>query len=169
MCFATGGEARPSEHHAPIHGTAQVSRNTPTHASTSQRIAEEASRQSGTDRAHLNQRLTTITGNPRAPRIQPDVTVVNRNGTIDMYEVRSAGQSNAELISRLAGARAGLGVPGRNIVMEPDPVAMGRGMMLRGLGPLGILEMILHQAAVEHEANKAAAQQQSTCTPPSCI
>jgi uncharacterized protein RhaS with RHS repeats len=169
MAFATEGKAKTSKHRAPIYGTPQNSRNTPTHASTSQRIAEEAAGSPGTDRAHLNQRLTTVTGNPTAPKIQPDVTVVNRSGTIDMYEVRSAGQSNAELISKLAAARAGLGVSGKNIVMEPDPIPMGRGMLLRGMGPFGILEMILHQAAIQHEAARTAAQQQTTCVPPGCI
>lgn len=161
-------QQRVSEQRAPIYGTAQNSRNTPTHASTSQRIANEATADSDTQSAHLNQSLRTVTGDSNAPNIRPDVTIVNKSGTIDMYEVRSAGQSRAELISKLIDARAGLGIGGRNMVVEPDPMPIGGGMILRGLGPLGIIEMILHQAAEEHQAEKAAVQQQKVCAPPYC-
>ncbi|WAC63611.1 RHS repeat-associated core domain-containing protein [Pseudoxanthomonas sp. SL93] len=141
----------------PIHGNAQNSQKTPGHASTSQRIANKEAARPGAKSVHLNQRLTTVTGNQNAPKIQPDVTVVNKNGTIDMHEVRSVGQTRGELVSKLSDARAGLGVPGKNIVVDPDVVPRGSGgSTVRGLGALGILHMIFHEWVNQREAAEQA-------------
>jgi RHS repeat-associated protein len=129
------------------YGKAQSSSKTPTHASTSQRIANEIRASGLASSVHLNQRLTTVTGNPNAPRIQPDVTAVMKTNHIDMVEVRSMGQTTAELEAKLAAARAQLGVPGKNIVIDPDPVVRSSpsSMMARGLGAFGIFNMIFHE------------------------
>ena len=134
-----------------IRGKPQASSNTPTHASTSQRIATEAAAQPDVESVHLNRNLRNITNDPNMPNIRPDVAVVKNTGELDMTEVRSAGQTTQELRIKLENARAAMpGVQGRNIVIKPDPVirgsAGGAGSVSRGLGALGIVFMILHEA-----------------------
>ncbi|RCS28551.1 RHS repeat-associated core domain-containing protein, partial [Rhodanobacter denitrificans] len=126
---------------AAIRGNAQNSSKTPTHASTSQRIAGVAANEPDSRSVHLNQSLRTVTGNPNAPNVRPDITIVKNNGNIDLVEVRSAGQTPAELQLKMAAARAGLGVPGQNILVEPDVP----GMRVGAFGAFGVFEMIFHE------------------------
>jgi hypothetical protein len=160
---------------AKVFGKAQSSSNTPTHASTSARIAAEASKKVGVESAHMNRSLRTVTGNSGAPNIRPDVTVVNNNGTIDMHEVRSAGQTTGELVNKLTEARSGLGVSGRNIVVEPDPMpSVGvKGGTIGAFGVLGVVQMVFHEYVEHKVAERAQEQQQQKieqglCGPPQC-
>jgi RHS repeat-associated protein len=158
---------------APINGTAQSSINTPTHASTSLRIAKEEAAKPETKSVSLNQSLRTVTGNKSAPNIRPDISVEKHSGDIDMIEIRSYGQTDAELANKLTDARAALGTPGRNIVLEPDPVVRplttveavglrpgGLGAAAGILGPLGMVEAVLHIYADQVEAERAQQQPQ---------
>lgn len=145
---------------APIHNSGQTSSNTPTHKSTSERLAKGASQEEDVERVHLNQSLRTVTGDPNAPNIRPDVTVVRTNGNIDQIEVRSKGQTIVELQEKLAASRIGLGVPGRDIVVEPDAVTVEPVVEVplgSGLGVLGVLQIIVHGYAdhVEQERRDA--------------
>lgn len=124
----------------------------------------------------MNRSLRTVTGNPNAPNVRPDVTVVNSNGTIDMHEVRSAGQTTGELVNKLTEARSGLGVPGRNIVVEPDPMPSAglRGGTVGAFGAIGIIQMIFHEYVEHKMAERAQEQQQQqieqgNCGPPTCV
>jgi RHS repeat-associated protein len=126
---------------APVRGNAQKSSNTPTHASTSRRVADEAAREADTKTVHLNQSLRTVTGDPNAPNVRPDVTIVKNNGDIHQVEIRSAGQTPAELQAKMATVRIGLGAPGRDILMEPDMPATRIG----AFGTIGVIEMIFHE------------------------
>ncbi|MCW0402865.1 RHS repeat-associated core domain-containing protein [Xanthomonas sacchari] len=110
-----------SESSAPIIGRAQASSKTPTHASTSQRIAEEFAKMSDVMRVHLNRSLRNILGD-NAPNIRPDVTVEMKNGDVHNIEVRSNGQKASQLRQKLAGARGPMGRAGQDIVVDPDPM-----------------------------------------------
>jgi hypothetical protein len=118
----TGGNCAPKPENK-IQGKAQESSKTPTHGSTSQRIANEAAQDPNTKSVHLNQSLRTVTGDNTAPNQRPDVTVVNEDGSIDQHEVVSKGQTVESQQAKLDGLRAKLGVPGNDFVHSPDPVA----------------------------------------------
>lgn len=135
-----------SQSGAPIHNKGQTSSKTPTHASTSERIAQEASQDPDVERVHLNQSLQTVTGDPNAPNVRPDVTVVKKDGSIDQIEVRSQGQTYKELQAKLTASRATLGVAGQDVIVEPDVVpetAVG------AFGAIGAVQIIFH-AWVDH-------------------
>jgi hypothetical protein len=165
-------DAKPTA--APIHGNAQASQNTPTHASTSQRVANELAAKSTTKSVHLNQSLRKITRNPKAPNIRPDVCCINTNGTIDMVEVRSTGQTTAELESKLTTARGAMPQSGRNIVIEPDPVRAAPGGLRGPVGPaagalgiIGFIQIIFHEYVNQVERERARST--GTCEPPDCV
>ncbi|WYX49682.1 RHS repeat-associated core domain-containing protein [Achromobacter xylosoxidans] len=143
---------------APIYGTAQKSANTPTHASTSQRLADEAAVKRGVESAHMNRSMRTVTGNKSAPNIRPDVTVVHKSGKIDMVEVVSAGQTRQELIDKLKVARKTLATPGKNLVLEPDATPkVGSGTIMRaGFGILSISSILINAWGEQRRAEKAA-------------
>jgi hypothetical protein len=149
-----GGQSssHPSGSRAPIYGNAQNSSKTPRHASTSERIANEMSEDPSVKSVHLNQRLSTVTGNPDAPSVQPDVAAVHHNGNIDQVEVISNGQKEQQMLDKMAKSRAGLGVPGRDIAVFQDAPPEGElasEMAVRSLGVIGGVEMIFH-AWVDH-------------------
>ena len=56
------------------------------------------------------------------PNQRPDEAVLNKDGTIDRTEVRSAGQTKKFLKDKLANARGAMGSrAGIDRVVEPDP------------------------------------------------
>ncbi|GGA16882.1 RHS repeat-associated core domain-containing protein [Dyella nitratireducens] len=142
----SGGQTQASRNGAPIYNKGQTSSKTPTHASTSERIAKVMSQDPDVERVHLNQSLRTVTGDPNAPNIRPDVTVVKKDGSIDQIEVRSAGQTLQELQAKLATSRVGLGVSGQDIVVEPDPLPE---TSIGAFGAIGVVQIIFH-AWVNH-------------------
>ena len=112
---------------APVMGKAQASSKTPTHASTSERIATENAQKPSAKEVHLNRNLRTITGDASMPNERPDVSTLNKNGTIDRDEVRSNGQTRQELVDKQAASRPQLGNrAGVDRVVEPDPIARPR-------------------------------------------
>jgi hypothetical protein len=140
-----------------ISGNAQSSSNTPTHASTSQRLAGESAADPKSDSVHMNQSLRTVTGDKSAPNIRPDVTTVNKDGSIDMVEVVSKGQTRDQMEDKLTAARQELGVPGNNTVVDPDPLP---GMMVAPepmsvpqptVKPEGLPEMMTRPQVIEPE------------------
>lgn len=162
---------------APILGNAQNSVNTPTHASTSQRLAELAASRPDSQSVNLNRSLRTITGDPNAPNIRPDVCVSRTCGSIDMIEVRSSGQTRAELIAKLAEARASLGVPGRDIVVDPDArsptsrtgAPSGLGTAGSALGVIGIFHIIFHEYVNHVEASSGSPSVQGGMSFDECV
>jgi len=143
----SSSESSSTSNQATIVGKGQSSVNTPRHASTSERIAKAMASDKNTKEVYLNRSLRTVTGNPDAPNIKPDVTVVNHDGTIDMVEVRSTGQTTAELVKKLSDNRSILGVGGKNIVVDQDASALGMGArstLMEGSGVIGVVEMIFH-------------------------
>ena len=142
-----GSDSVSSSDQTSIVGRGQNSVNTPRHASTSERIAREMASDKNAKQTYLNKSLRTVTGDNGAPNIRPDVTVVNHDGTIDMVEVRSSGQTTASLVQKLSDARSVLGVGGKNIVVDQDDEAFEigvRGTVMDGLGSIGVIEMIFH-------------------------
>ena len=139
---------------APIYGNGQESSKTPTHASTSIRIANQAASEADTKSVHLNQSLRTVTGDPNAPNVRPDVSVVKNNGNINQVEVRSAGQTAASLQDKMATARTGLGVDGSDIVVEPDAMP---NTSIGAFGALGAFEMVLRAYSDQVKQEKADA------------
>jgi hypothetical protein len=163
---------------APIYGKAQVSSKTPTHASTSARIASEAASEPDTKSVHLNQSLRTITGNKDAPNVRPDVGVVKNNGDIHQVEVQSRGQTAAELQDKMALSRSGLGVGGTDIVVEPDPVvniAPRPSMTVGAFGAIGVIQIIFHayvdKVVKDREDAKKTPEERAAeeCAPPGCV
>ena len=151
---AGAGSPRPAQ--APIIGKGQVSSKTPTHASTSERIAKAMAARPKTKAVYLNRSLRTITGDKSAPNIKPDVTAVNHDGTIDMVEVRSLRQTEGALVDKLANARSALGRGGENIVEDFDPISAGAGLRsttMEAFGTAGIIEMIFH-AYVDYKVDQ---------------
>lgn len=91
-----------------IQGTAQVTRRRgqeTTHASTSQRVAEEMASTGEYSSVHLNQKVSTITNREIGSGVQPDVAGVRiDNNKVDVVEVRSPGQTDAQLTDRVTKA-----------------------------------------------------------------
>ena len=146
---------------APIYGNAQESSKTPTHASTSERIANDEAQKPDTKRVHLNQSLRTVTGDPGAPNVRPDVTVVKGDESIDMHEVTSLRQTTDSQVAKLNGVRPQLGRPGSNFVVEPDPI-------IRGFGILGIGLTIFHEY-VNWQVGQKPSEVDPCASDPSCI
>ncbi len=130
--------AEPTQSAGPVIGTGQNSRNTPTHASTSERIAKEDAQKPSAKESYLNRSLRTITGDKSMPSERPDVATVNKDGTIDRTEVRSSGQTTEELVEKQAASRPQMGNrAGIDKVVEPDPIAPPRTTPMRSAIPLG--------------------------------
>jgi len=97
----------------PVSGTAQVTRRggvETTHASTSQRIANEQALRTDAASVHLNQTVGTITEGGVVSRVRPDVATVRTDGKIDAFEVLSPGQTVEQQTRKLQqalGNRAG--------------------------------------------------------------
>ena len=109
---------------APIFGRGQQSANTPTHASTSERIANQEAQKPDTKEVHLNRNLQKILNDKSAPNQRPDVTTVKNDGTVSRTEVRSSGQTTQGLQDKLSGSRGALGArAGADTVVEPDAPA----------------------------------------------
>jgi hypothetical protein len=71
----------------------------------------------------MNRSLKTATGRSDLGEVsgwRPDITVVNRNGTVDLIEVKSASNSVQELIDKLKAMRAGLPEVNRNKILLFD-------------------------------------------------
>jgi RHS repeat-associated protein len=128
---------------APIFGKGQTSVNTPTHASTSERIANEEAQKPDTKEVHLNRNLQKITGDKSMPNERPDITTVKKDDTISRTEVRSSGQTTQELQDKLSGSRGALGGrAGTDSVVEPDVVAP-RVTLPEGTVPVRIPEVVI--------------------------
>ena len=88
----------------PIHGNAQKTTKAgveTTHASTSQRRAEEAAwTRSDAESVHLNQTLGTITEGEVNSRKTPDVGINRTDGKVDIIEVLSPRQKANEQIEK---------------------------------------------------------------------
>jgi RHS repeat-associated protein len=126
---------------APIFGKAQTSVNTPTHASTSERIANQQAQKPDTKEVHLNRNLQKITGDKGMPNQRPDVTTVNKDDTISRTEVRSSGQTTQELQDKLSGSRGALGGrAGADTVVEPD---MPTVKLPEGVVPVRVPEVVM--------------------------
>jgi hypothetical protein len=82
-----------------------------------------------------------------------------------MKEVRSTGQTTGELELKMNEARARLGVPGRNIVVEPDPVSPGRlgTARMSVLGPLGVGLMLFHMWVDDQEQKAMTEKYKNSC------
>ncbi len=83
---------------APISGNAQVTKSggrETSHATTSQRIANEQASRPDAKTVHLNQTVKTITGGEKQSAVRPDVGTVRQDGKVDVNEVLSPGQDAA--------------------------------------------------------------------------
>jgi hypothetical protein len=92
---------------APIRGNAQVTRKAgseTTHASTSQRIANQEALRTDAQSVHLNQQIGTITNGQVKSRVRPDVATVRSDGKIDAFEVLSPGQTVQQQTRKLQNA-----------------------------------------------------------------
>jgi hypothetical protein len=126
---------------APIFGKGQTSVNTPTHASTSERIANQEAQKPDTKEVHINRNLQKITGDKNMPNQRPDVTTVKKDDTISRTEVRSSGQTTQELQDKLSGSRGALGGrAGADTVVEPDMPAV---KLPEGVVPVEVPEVVI--------------------------
>lgn len=83
---------------APVIGNPQTTKSggtDTTHASTSQRIANQNAERDDASRVHMNQTLTTVTDGTVRSSLRPDVATVRTDGRVDVTEVLSSRQDAA--------------------------------------------------------------------------
>ncbi|MGN6829290.1 RHS repeat-associated core domain-containing protein [Paucibacter sp. M5-1] len=117
-----GSRANLGEARASIQGNAQVTRSggtETTHASTSQRLANEAARSADAKSVHMNQTISTVTGGKVNSAVRPDVATVRQDGKVNVTEVLSPGQSSAAQIRKNQNALGNLA--GEIKAVPPDP------------------------------------------------
>jgi hypothetical protein len=73
-----------------------------THASTSQRVAEDMADSGEYSTVHLNQAVSTITDGAQKSKVRPDVAGVRLdNGKVDVVEVLSGNQTAAQMQNKI--------------------------------------------------------------------
>jgi hypothetical protein len=85
---------------AKIRGKAQVT-GTPGHDWQSMREAIKATKDPNVARVHMDQSLSRVTGGKVPSRMRPDVTVVRKDGRINMIEVQSESQRRPQLEGKI--------------------------------------------------------------------
>lgn len=103
-----------------IEGVLDVPR-TPEHVFSQQFLAELFRITPGVKRVGMKVRLSRFSRQSHTPDIEPDVMALWENGTIDMVEIRSPGQTVAQLTAKLQKARNQMAPQkrGRIFVVEP--------------------------------------------------
>jgi RHS repeat-associated protein len=110
---ARGAEKAEDAAKAAISGNAQVTRTAgqeTTHASTSERIANEQAARPDAESVHMNQSISTITGGEVKSSLRPDVATVRADGKVDVHEVLSPSQqagATASKYQNALGSKAG--------------------------------------------------------------
>lgn len=94
------------------HGNAQ-STGTPGHAETSKNVANQMAQSGKYETVHLNQKLSTITGDAAAGGQQPDVAGLKPGGAVDTVEVPSKTQTTAQMDAKGAAMQKKLESIGR--------------------------------------------------------
>lgn len=92
---------------ATIHGNAQKTTKNgveTSHASTSQRAAENEAQRPDAKSVHLNQTVKTITNGEVDSKVRPDVAPVRTDGKIDVTEVLSGNQTRAQMEQKIMNA-----------------------------------------------------------------
>lgn|GEM_PF-1333869 len=92
---------------APIHGNAQKTFKNgveTTHASTSRQVAQSEARRDDAKSVHLNQTVSTITNGEVQSSVRPDVATVRVDGKIDVTEVLSPKQTEAQMTNKITNA-----------------------------------------------------------------
>jgi hypothetical protein len=85
---------------AKIHGKAQKT-GTPGHDWQSMKEAVKATKDPDVARVHMDQSLSKVTGGKVISRMRPDVSVVRKDGRINMIEVQSKSQRSKQLQTKI--------------------------------------------------------------------
>jgi len=86
------------------------------HEKASELLARHLAKSPGIRAIYFNKSLSTITGGRINSILRPDVTVVMEDGTVDIYEVLSPGQTAAEMSEKYFGLHP---ITGSNLRLSP--------------------------------------------------